>query len=165
MSEQTYTAQVTEGIRVKSCSWERRHYIKTWHRGHLLVFGRVFISDMCVCVSTGACTYVSVPQLFVSYWLMVVLCLFSGSINVLFFYLKMVKNHHSEKDGSEKRNAFMPVRSHFLYTRRHTRTQCRVQPRLVMLERPPGGATMRWPDRRGMLSSICAPGDIITIIY
>lgn len=26
-----------------------------------------------------------------------------------------------------------------------------------MLERPPGGATIRWPDRRGMLSSIWAP--------
>lgn len=33
-----------------------------------------------------------------------------------------------------------------------------LQPRLVMLERPPGGATMRWPVRRGLLSSICAPG-------
>lgn len=32
-----------------------------------------------------------------------------------------------------------------------------VQPRLVMLERPPGGATIRWPDRRGTLSSVCAP--------
>lgn len=31
------------------------------------------------------------------------------------------------------------------------------QPRLVMLERPPGGATMRWPVRRGLLSSIWAP--------
>lgn len=36
--------------------------------------------------------------------------------------------------------------------------QSGLQPRLVMLERPPGGATMRWPDRRGTLSSICAPG-------
>lgn len=26
-----------------------------------------------------------------------------------------------------------------------------------MLARPPGGATMRWVVRRGMLSSICAP--------
>lgn len=42
---------------------------------------------------------------------------------------------------------------------RNNHTLCRssIQPRLVMLERPPGGATMRWPDRRGMLSSICAP--------
>jgi hypothetical protein len=31
------------------------------------------------------------------------------------------------------------------------------QPRLVMLERPPGGATMRWPVRLGLLSSIWAP--------
>ena len=34
----------------------------------------------------------------------------------------------------------------------------RLHPRLVMLERPPGGATMRWPVRRGLLSSIWAPG-------
>lgn len=31
------------------------------------------------------------------------------------------------------------------------------QPRLVMLERPPGGATMRWPERLGTLSSAWAP--------
>lgn len=31
------------------------------------------------------------------------------------------------------------------------------QPRLVMFERPPGGATMRCPVRRGLLSSTCAP--------
>lgn len=31
------------------------------------------------------------------------------------------------------------------------------QPRLVILERPPGGATMRCPVRRGLLSSIWAP--------
>lgn len=36
-------------------------------------------------------------------------------------------------------------------------TSC-LHPRLVMLERPPGGATMRWPVRRGLLSSIWAPG-------
>lgn len=43
------------------------------------------------------------------------------------------------------------------HTLTHFCAQSSVQPRLVMLERPPGGATMRWPDRRGMLSSICAP--------
>lgn len=31
------------------------------------------------------------------------------------------------------------------------------QPRLVMLQRPPGGATMRWPVRLGLLSSVWAP--------
>lgn len=36
----------------------------------------------------------------------------------------------------------------------------KAQPRLVMLERPPGGATMRWPERRGMLSSVWAPKNI-----
>lgn len=44
-------------------------------------------------------------------------------------------------------------RSHTL----HGTNQSCAQPRLVMLERPPGGATIRWPDRRGMLSSACAP--------
>lgn len=37
------------------------------------------------------------------------------------------------------------------------RPRVRGQPRLVMLERPPGGATMRWPVRLGLLSSIWAP--------
>lgn len=110
-------------------------------RGPLLVFGRGFTSDMCVCVSTGVCTYVSVPQLFVSSWLTVVLCLFS--INVLFFYPKMDKNHQSEKDNPEKRNAFMPVRSHFPYTRRHTRTH------VLSVEFNQGWWC--WSDRQGAL--------------
>lgn len=54
------------------------------------------------------------------------------------------------------------------HTHTHTHlVQRGVQPRLVILERPPGGATMRWPDRRGTLSSTCAPEneDKINIIF
>lgn len=39
-----------------------------------------------------------------------------------FLNLKTDKDHDSEKEGSKKKYVFVVVRSHFQYTRRHTRT-------------------------------------------